>query len=91
MQIICICQKYFVILHRFFGSEPKTNPKSNPKNNETMNAKKKIAVVQKLMRGGFNANDAQEMTIKFWDLAERIGCKTVREIADAVSWFWAAE
>lgn len=55
-----------------------------------MNAKKKIAVIQKLMRGGFNANDAQEMTIKFWNLAERRGCKTVREIADAVSWFWAA-
>ena len=46
-------------------------------------------VIERIIKGGFNPKDAENMTTKFWDLAERRGCETIRDYYEAITWFWA--
>lgn len=46
-------------------------------------------VIARIIKGGFNPKDAEEMTTKFWDLAERRGCETIRDYYQEITCFWA--
>lgn len=56
------------------------------KNNKDMKTK----VIAKIIKGGFNVNDANNMVNEFWPLAERYGCVTVKEFANTITGLWAA-
>lgn len=48
-------------------------------------------VIARIVKGGFNEKEAKEMVPKFWELAERMGCRTVREFYEEITWFWAVD
>lgn len=50
-------------------------------------------VIAKLVRGGFNAKSAERMTKKYWENAAA-HCSfqmTTKNMADAISWFYAVQ
>lgn len=46
-------------------------------------------VIARIIKGGFNQKDAEKMVAKFWELAERRGCETIRDYYQEITWFWA--
>ena len=73
-----------------FAPNLKNNPISNPKIYQIMTTKvNKQKVIARIIKGGFNPKYAEKMTTKFWDLAERRGCQTIRDYYEAITWFWA--
>lgn len=50
-------------------------------------------VIAKLVKGGFNAKSAERMTKKYWEIAAA-HCSfqmTTKNMADAISWFYAVQ
>lgn len=46
-------------------------------------------VIARIIKCGFNKKDAEKMVAKFWELAERRGCETIRDYYQEITWFWA--
>ena len=71
------------------------NLKITPKFNQIKNQKvmkkqvNKQNVTARIIKGGFNPKDAEKMVAKFWELAERRGCETIRDYYQEITWFWA--
>ncbi len=46
-------------------------------------------VLARIIKGGFNVNDANVMISRYFELAERRGCETVKDFAEEIIGFWA--
>lgn len=88
---ICIYQKFVVILHRLSKMNDKRTPKSNQIKTLKLMKKQvnKQNVIARIIKGGFNPKNAEQMVAKFWELAERRGCETICDYYQEITWFWA--